>query len=832
MPRLLRTLLACCLLLNLAAPSKAQTELGFLRARLANHSLIGRLDTNLLHHYPPFVVFYQTPLRADPDRAKKLTDRYGAWLESLAATIHGTFVAPGRVPEPSKPFFVPLYIMDGQAPFRNTGRYINKRSRTANRTAWLPDIDLLVTLHDASDDKRGPGGTRAPVLFELTRSLLNAWCITSIPDIEEQWMLDGLAGYFSSEGVEDVESYPNPPVNPSALKWLNGLNDAEQEHLLLGLDRLVPMGDSEFRHKEFLRVNREAGNGPVSTVATSTIWYHQTNLWAHFLLRGDGGRWRGPFVKYVGNVMRGDRGLETLVEALGVSHLSELDTPYRSHLEALKRGEGVESGPAIAVAVGGDGSTVVTPALAASPEDSEARLAVAMSRAARGDLTSALAELESIEASTDDQALKFKIQAEAERLAVAVKGRNDFLQSLVGTKRKLRFLYGDQKVYAKVLGFEDGSITLEARKEGDLESAEVANISLGDIATGMGRDAEEFGPEWLRGYYLALVGDVKWKRYVDKKSSSGKALIRTLEEDVAGWIEMGAAVLALDDLARQPLSNDAVTAEATLTNIRMTLKDHGRTQAVDHAKPALRMIAEEALRLRFPQEGVRDLLKGKLTPLEGGRVRLEYDFKSPSQLDDFTKDSEYLLKWREDRGALTPAAEKVGYTVRGGQLSGTGGQVFRLKVPFDSPTLKYRFVYGRSSEPGAFASMSLGICDNGKGSYIAAHNALDLEVVDVEGAFQRFEVEQDPKARKVRGAKPIDMELIHDGTKQVTLKAGGKKVREALCGPRKSGDIFIFFHATSPIAIQSLVIEGVPNLAGREEQRDAWVDEQLTEMGL
>ena len=696
----------------------------------------------------------------------------------------------------------------------------------------MDDIDLTVTLHDSSDDKRGPNVTRAPVLFELTKALIRGWCQESYPGTEEAWLLDGMAGYYSSEGVVDVADYRNPPINPSVLAWLKALDESERENLILGIDRLLPMGDPELRHEEFLHRNLEAGGGSISTVATSTLWYHQTNLWVHFLLRGDEGRWRPGFVKYLAGVMRGERGIEALVKAMGVSNLSELDAPYHAHLQALLRGEGVEAGPATSIATASDGTTVVTPALAANPKEPSAHLAIAMSRAARGDLNSALADMEVLVELVEDQVLKFKIQAEIERLVIAIKGRDDFLQSLVDTKRKLRFSHAGKALNVKITAYEEGILKLETKKESDLESVAAGEISLSNISTAMGRKADDFGPEWLRGYYLGLAGDPKWKRFVDKKSASGKALTRAIEKDIANWVEMGAAVLALDDLSRVPIANDADSAESLLDQVRAVLKDHGKTKVVQDAQTALREISVEALRHRFAQAGVRDLLKGKLSALDGGRVRLEYDFKSPSQLEDFTKDPEYLLKWREQRGALPPAANELGYSVRGGQLAGTGAQTFRLKVPFDAPTVTYKFVYGRSSEPGAIASLSLGICDDGKGSYIAAHNALDLEVVDLEEGFQRFEVEENEKARKVKSAKPITMKLTHDGAKQVTLSAGSKKVRAALCGPRISGDIFIFLHASSPIAIQSLTIEGAPNLAGREEQRDAWIAEQLTDMGL
>ena len=830
MPRPLQTLLACSLLPLLTALAPAQTAMDTLRGRIAEHRLLGRLDTGLLHHYPPFVVFFETPRKPDPEREADLQERYGPWLESLAQTYHGTFVIPGRIPEPTTMFLVPLYIVDGQAAFRNARRHATEtRPRYPQRTLALDDLTMVVTLADSGDDKRPTEMTRVPVMFEATRALVKAWCEGSYPGLEEQWLIDGLSGYYSSDGVQDVADYQNPPVNGSALKWLQGLDESERENLLVDLNTLVGLGGEEYRHEELLLRNRKAGGGNLSPVATNTIWYHLTTLWTHYLLRGEGGRWRTKAVKYVADVMRGDRGVQTLKQALEVDSLTELNEGFALHWNALLRGEGVEAGPAGTLPTAGGDPGVVTEALAIDPKDGSARLAVAMSRAARGALGPATAEIEEILGELDDQAMKFKLQAELERLAIAASARDKFLESLVGTRRKLSFKNEGETVKTKVLAMEDGVLTLEAKKEDDLASIPVEKISLADIALAMGRDVEDFGPEWLKGYYLALSGDPKWSRFIDTKSTSGKALARTLEKDMAGWISSGMALLSLDDLSRVPIPGDPESGERVIDSVKSLLDTYGDSDAVQAAKPALRGLAQEALLPLFAQNGVRDLVRGKITPLKDGRVRLEYNFKDPNQLEDLTPDDDYLADKREVRGELSADALKAGFAVRGGQLSGTGAKVFRLPIAFEAPIVRYRMVYGRATG-SAFANMTVGICDDGKGSYIAAHDVFDLEVVDLAEGFVRAEYEEG--ARTVKDAKPYKLELKHDGKKEIALLVNGRLVRKAACGPRLAGEVFVWFHANSPIALQSLIVEGLPVLTGQEDKKAAWVEAQLTEMGL
>lgn len=831
-------LLVCGLSATIAGAASptaaAQSDRDTLISGMNSHALLGRLEGQVLNQWGSFLVLYQKPRKANPDIETELAAKYEAWLTALGDAFHGDIIMAAGVSEPASTPLVPLYIADGNATFKNVNRYAERPRHFASRIAWFEDPGMLITLNDPSDSRRPPGSIISPVLFGLTRHLFDTWCERSYPGPEELWMVDGLAGYYSCDGSDDPAELASPPVNAAALAWYKGLKPGQLEHLIVDLHTLVSMGDPLTRHEELRVRARKAGGGAISEFQTSAMWYHQTALWMHFLLRGDSGKWRTQSIDYMGRVLKGKRGPMVFKEALELNRVAELDAPFKAHLEALARGEGVGAGPPPERrVVASSGRTLYTPGLAANPEEPKSRMDLAMARAARGAIGAAVQEMKDVSRSTLIESFKFEVQAEYERMEIAVDGRDKFLHALVKSGKKLAFVRAGKKLKVKLNSYTGGVISYEVKRGADPVLVAADEIRPDEIALAMGRDAGNYGPSWLRGYLLAIGGDSKWKRFVDTKSSSGKALANVIEGPIQRWVEAGNATLALDDLAYMPRPTNVLEGEQTLNAVKAVLKQYGETPALIQVKQDLRALTAEALAPLFAQEGVLGLVNGKISMLKDGRVKLSYDFKNPEQAKDFKQDNGYMENWRSTRGKLSDEAKKDGFSIRGGQFTGRGAKVYRLAIPFDTPTIRYRFIYGRASgKEKASANLSIGLCDDGKGSYIAAHDIYDLEVLDqvitppyVQAAFEEGK-------RDTKYAKPYEVEIRHDGKETVFLKVNGKEVRKIRCGKRMTGDIFLWMHASSPIALLNLEIEGLPNLEGRVEELAAWVEEQLIDMGF
>lgn len=831
-------LLACGLWTSLGAATSAsaaaQSDRDTLIAGMNAHPLLGRLGGEVLQQWGSFLVIYQRPRKANPEIKIQLSEQYEAWLTALDDAFHGDIIMAAGISEPSSSPLVPLFIADGNATFKNVNRYAQRPRHFASRIAWFKDPGMLITLRDPSDASRPSGSIISPVLFGLTRHLFEAWCQRSYPGPEESWMVDGLAGYYSCDGTEDPAELASPPVNAAALAWYKGLKPGQLKHLVVDLHTLISMGDRPTRHEELSSRARKAGGGTISEFQTSAMWYHQTALWMHFLLRGDSGKWRTQTIDYMGRVLRGKRGPVAFKEALGLDRVAELDAPFKAHLEALARGEGIGAGPPPERrVVASSGRTLYTPGLAANPEDPNSRMDLAMARAARGAIGAAAKEMQEISRSTLIESFKFEVQAEYERMEIAVFGRDKFLNALVKSGKKLAFVREGKKIKVKLIAYEHGVLNYELKRGAEPTLLAADEIRPDQIAMAMGRDAGKYGPSWMRGYLLAIGGDSKWKRFVDTKTSSGKALANNIEGPIARWVEAGNATLALDDLAYIPPPTNAAEGKQTLETVEAVLKKYGETPALIQVKQHLRALTAEALAPLFAQEGVLGLVNGKITRLKDGRIKLSYDFKKPDQAKDFKPDDSYMAIWRSTRGKLSDEAKKEGFSIRGGQFTGRGARVYRLPIPFDAPTIRYRLIYGRASgKEKASANISVGFCDDGKGSYIAVHDVYDLEVLDqvvtppfVQAAFEEGK-------RDTKYAKPYEVEIRHDGKETVFLKINGKEVRKIRCGKRVTGDIFLWMHASSPIALLNLEIEGVPNLDGRGEELAAWVEEQLIDMGF
>lgn len=812
----------------------AQSDRDGLISGVNSHALLGRLGHEILQQWGSFLVLYQVPRKADPDIETTFATQYEAWLTALGDAFHADIIKAAGVSEPPTLPLVPLYIANGNATFKNVNRYAVRPRHLASRIAWFKDPGILVTLTDPSDARRPPGSLISPVLFGLTRHLFDAWCERSYPGPEELWMVDGLAGYYSCDGTMDPAELASPPVNAAALAWYKGLKPGQLEHLIVDLHTLISLGEPLSRHEEFAVRARKAGSGTVSEFQTTAMWYHQTTLWVHFLLRGDSGKWRTKTIDYMGRVLKGKRGPVVFKEALEIGRVAELDAPFRAHLEALARGEGVGAGPPPERrAVASSGRTLFTPGLAANPEEPKSRMDLAMARAARGAIAAAAKEMKEITRSTLIESFKFEVQAESERMEIAVIGRDRFLNALLKSGKKLAFKHEGNNLKVKLLAYEDGLLSFEPKRGADPVLISADDIRPDELALAMGRDANKYGPSWLRGYLLAIGGDSKWKRFVDTKSSSGKALAIDIDGRIKTWIDAGNATLALDDMAYMARPTNVAEGEATLEAINALLKKYGETPALIQVKAELRTLTGEALAPLFAQTGVLGLVNGKITNLKEGRIKLAYDFKKPEQAKDFKADHDYMENWRSARGKISDEAKKEGFSIRGGQFTGRGAKCFRLPIPFDAPTIRYRLMYGRASgKEKAAANFSVGICDNANGSYIAAHDVYDLEVLDqvvvppfVQAAFEEGK-------RDTKYAKPYEIEIRHDGEETVYLSVNGKEVRKIRCGKRLSGDIFLWVHASSPIALINLEIEGTPNLEGRVEERAAWVEEQLIDMGF
>jgi hypothetical protein len=288
--------------------------------------------------------------------------------------------------------------------------------------------------------------------------------------------------------------------------------------------------------------------------------------------------------------------------------------------------------------------------------------------------------------------------------------------------------------------------------------------------------------------------------------------------------------VVLESLAYRAVPEDWVAARALAAEVAEVAREHGETRALGGCREGLRELASAVWGVLYEQDGLPEILAGEVRRLDSGALRITYEFDNPEELGDFVATPEYLEARRGDRFELPADAKKVPLTIRGGNLEGQGALCYRHKLAFVTPTVRYELLYGRTRGTGRqLANLLVGLCDDGKGSFIGCWDLFDLEVTDVAEHYAR--VAFAGSERSIKPAKAYKVELKHDGRK-VTLTVDGKKTREIACGPRQAGALFLWVHAEVPVAIKRLEIEGRLDPEGAEDARRAWIEGKLEQSGL
>lgn len=802
-----------------------------LPSALRDHALLGRLSLHPAGDYTPFFLYLEEPPTPDPEHLATVQALYGPWLQELGTLFLEEFVVPGSLRLDEDPL-LPVVVLSKGATFQNAKRYEEEPSHLSSRVLVLGAAGnaagtqwALVTQWDSSLSRVPDAQLRTPVLYRAVETLIAAHHrgVRRLP--VESWVVEGLAGYLSGneEGMEpdDLEKPPVPPGPMTRLKV--HLEDPDRRAaLILSLEELATTHGSNQR---FSLLRRRAASVDVELGLEEALQIvrDQAALWMHFLDRGDRGRRSEGLRRYVARVLRDEGSLAELAATFGVDDLAELDVAFSAHLDLLLGGGDVAS----AVPVVEEGQVFVED-LITGEHTTEERIAAALGRAARGNLTVALQRLEAALAGTETPEERERLTAELERVRVALEARESFLASLVEDKRKLRLTVGGESVVADVEAYEGGVATLRSNKA-ELASVAADELAAGDLARSMGNDASKHGPQWLAPYLLLLAEDPQWDRKLDVDDPAGAALAAAAPA-LASLVHEGVANAELGAIARTPLPGAPFEADAAIARVRALLEGHGDTLAVANVREELAKYVREAWGVIYDTRGLENLVSGELSMEDDGRVRIVYEFEKPEEAEDFGVSGDYLAERTAQVFALQTPKEDHGVAVRGGNLEGVGHVVLRHPVLLEAPiTVRYELLYGRSRAGAGLASAILGICDDEAESFVAAWDVFDLECIDKPTGFVGSDYQDE--ARQVTPARTYEVELRHDG-ERAELWVDGKKHREVAAAARRSGALFFCIHSDVTMALRRLEIEGRVPRGSASAARESWIDAQVSTMGL
>ncbi len=813
-----RTLLLAAL--GLISPAIAQQPID---AALRQHALFRRPQLEEAPACLPFRLWIQPPRGASGDPVTTVGTLYSPWLAKLGEVFEAEYVTPNNLGRREARQHG-VVIVTGVPTFRNAKRYESAPDPRSEQCIRIDDLGAIVGLWTERMPEEALRETRRLVLERAVEELLASHASDRGRLPTERWAVEGIAGYLAGPStVGEPADLAHPPADPGALERTQAWLEAGGPSMLMPLHELAGASSKNARLVLAARCSKAAGV-TLTREQIPQLFRDQATLWVHFLQRGEGGRHRAAWRRYVAKVLAGNGSPEELAATLGLEPAS-LQGAFEAHLRIAGT---TTASPGAALPPSAGAGPLVIPGLVPVVEDADGHLAEALGRAGRGDYEGASSYLEAARAMEATLQGRERLSEEQERLSVLLETRDRFLASLAGAERKLRIDTGEEKVVARVEAYAGGVLRLRENKAG-IETLAARELRPRDLARSMGSAAADHGPDWIVPYLGLLAGDRRWDRKLDASQGPGQALAAAAQGGLEELVKEGAARATLGAMAYALHPSGAEEIEERLQALARLAADHADTRALELAREGVRIHAEELLGVLHDTRDLADRLHGKVEEGEQGRVRLIYEFDDPLEKEDF-RPIEGLLA---DRLAKMPELGNVQTTpwsVRSGNLEGAGTVAVQHVIAFEAPlTVRYELLYGRGRVDSPVSFVLMGTCSDGQGAYVGAWDLFDLEAIDLARGYARMAPREDE--RLILPARTYYMKLDHDG-RRAHLWVDDVKRKEVETGPVKRGCLLLWAHSNTTIALRRIEIEGRLAPGGASQARQTWVSEELERLGL
>ncbi|MFT5050661.1 MAG: acylphosphatase [Chlamydiales bacterium] len=787
---------------------------------LTKHALISRLTYELDFEPEGFILHIQHPRDGSPGHIATVSRIHGRAFGSMGRNMRGMLFDPLGV---SEDLVQNVFVCSSEAAYTNAQRYGNPAGRNLEFATTLTDLGLVVT-YLGTDGVENPDAMYA-ALHEAATHLLKAARPGREP-IQDLWLFEGLATYFANSGARRLPPGLTPPPEPGVLAAMNAIfaDPDGPKALLLSTRELLECKEADRIRAPYLRhASDNEVSFPSNDQSTSAFRAHSALL-VQYLLHGEGARYRDGFRDYVKLAFENKGGADALASSIGAEDLDRFDEGFRVFLERATAGGALDSlSEAMTRALGAEGTQ--HPSILPHPIDGSDWLAFAIGCARLGDLSTALLALEAGTQAASGDMLE-RMQRAQLRMGALRSTRDAYVESLVGTKTRLRVKVAGERLSAVVTSVADGVVQL-GKNDQEWTQLELRKILPADIAENLGRHAAEFGPAWTLCYGLLLGDSRRWDKDLDEEDADAKTLAADAGSEMRDLMEAGDAMARLAELARMPAPEGAEDAQALNAAITSLLEDCGELDAVRLRFEPLRNLSALAWTKLYEEQGLSAVLHGDVETLEDGRIRVKYNFKDKDQLEDFQDRGDYLADHRTFEG------KEPSLKIQKKALVGDGALCYEHLLGFEAPlTVKYTIQYGKTKKKNkdAQSNFIMGICDDGHESYVIAYNMFDLEAVDKQS--KHVATVSAEGERKIDIKKDHELELDHDGESTVTFTHRGKEVETIDTGKRKAGSVFFWMNTQVPISILEFEIEGKVIDSALVRMQNEWVARQLDEMGF
>lgn len=804
-------------------------EAGFvMEGRISKHPYLRTLLYERVDKYPPFVFFIQKPPRAEASFVAANLAPYPKWMQRLELLFRTEYVEPLKLTTRAQPHSYGVFVLASSGDYLN---FIEAKPVPSDGYGHYDNgLDMVIAYRNPRSNQPARS-KRLPAMGDAVLAMLDAYGLPG-PKRKDLFYSNGLAGYLTyhqNDNKEDlVRHRPNPKFVETVLHTLDNPKLADWR---ISLENLLTTTSKSGK------LTGLAGRMGVSVSRDNLNYLHSqfeahSTLWVHFLHQAERGRYKEAAGTYLTRVMSGEDGVATFKQVFGASDIPQLDEEFASYVRRLRDPAhvpvaqpadkpGKPAAESAATKTGFD-----TSHLAIEATDSRTLLAFALARASSGELSAAIQLLTT--AQPEDGENKARAERAVMRLQALLTVRDAYIENLGKKGGKLRLTIDGERVNLRVEGVADGNLLLGRNKK-DLERLAVDKIDLGELIGTLGKRVDEFGPAWVRAYVAVLSAEKRWKKYAGGDSAEERALLAD-GPDIAALLELGAAMRDMNAIATSKMATDARTANHAYGQLSALMTRHGSSPLLADKLGVLREYGRTLLDHLFAQEGLQDSLRVPVRDLGDGRIVIAYEFDQPEEALDFVEEVNYLPALHTHYASERTKPERGTYAVNKGTFFGAGWTCWTHKLAFQSPmTVRYEYYVGpMGSGDHSLATMRVGICDDGAGSYIGSVDPGKLVVIDRVNSFYIDRV--DPQLRP-HPESPIPMEIRHNGT-TVETWADGEKRHDGSSGALKSGRVFLWTHTEMPIRFTRFEIEGTVSTKKSKSVIDAWANMRLAELGL
>ncbi|MBK7644595.1 MAG: hypothetical protein IPJ19_16375 [Planctomycetes bacterium] len=824
-----------------------------LERRLARNSYFSKIDYSILRPDPGCAMVLQRPAKDDPEYAKRLAGFYLPFVRRLEANFDELVAKPAGLARAEGRELVGFAVLASRGDLDNfLGRNRDAQGFT-RESAYDYALDLAFTYEDPFVSV-SVVGQRTNLLYQLARELEHAHMAIPGSRPGSIWLCEGLAILLSTHAGATAESLDGKTLRPESTECLMQVLDTEPDNqlLLLPADEWAGLRSATgYRNAVAARAKTRGVKEPARELV-SRAFYAQCELWAHFLLEGEKGKYRKPFTEFLKLAFRGRGDAQDLRKAFVGTDVRALSREFvhyccgefeRTHPGQRANGLGIdalflddtpytetETPPELAASAAPIATASFAPAMLAPDEwDAEAQLALALADAREGDIERARQALEALAALAPAAPWPERIALEEQRLGELEKLRAGYLAFLQSSGTKLSLKFKGKPLLARVTGVEGDLVRLGDNRLG-LPSVPLASVEPFEIAKVAAKPEQQGGAQaWARAYAYLVAGDARWEKML-KDDSPGAAALRASAAEYEGLLRSAALARELFELSKLPLPRDSKDAGARLERIRALLRSGQGTGLLVRRMDALRELARSSLAARAKDEGPLAGLHGQWSDLGGGRGKLVYEFDSQEEAQDWIKVPGYLGGDRKSYPMLARSEAQSNFAVSNGALRGVGGAVYRLATGFAGPvTLRYEFHYEDIKQAYPTPYFYWLLCDDGAGSFYASSPNGQMHVEDIKADQSRTINAADSQA--------FDFQVNW----QIEFAFDGKLLKSGLQGAARTqlpasrldrGSIGFVAHSDLPIVITRVEIEGALDPVALERLRGAWAVQELKQLGF